>query len=584
MICCDVKSPSGAEAERMIDMPDIFSMEPNEILQKKRALLRELSAGADVFTPVRVALLSGSTVGEIENILRLYLLAYGIKPEFFVGQFDRYYEEAVFGDAGLVAFAPEIVYIHTSSRNLGIPPSDEVYEKLEQVWDKLGMTVIQNNFEMPPYRVMGNRDCSGGGLWQVAALNRRIAEYANAHSRFYINDIHYLSAWFGLERWFDDAGWYMYKYAMSLEALPLLCGNIAKIIKSLLGKNRKALAVDLDNTLWGGVVGDDGAAALEQTPDTPKGMAFSDFQKYLKAVSALGIPLNVVSKNSGEAALSGLEGALLKREDFLCFCANWDNKDENIRKIARELNIGTDAVVFVDDNPAERDLVRRFVPDAAAPEFGAPESYIRALDRMGYFEVTALSEDDQKRVEYYKTGQERKSAEGNFADYTEYLLSLDMKACFEPVNAGNLQRAAQLINKTNQFNLTARRFLETEVAAMAADPDTVTVCGRLSDKYGDNGLVTVLTAGLSGDIAEIGLWVMSCRVFKRGLEYAALYHLLRLLKARGVKTVRGVYLPTEKNKYVENLYQSLGFSSENGTDWTAGIDEIVVPPYYMEVV
>ena len=553
-------------------------MPPDEVLLQKRALLRELSANGP-FTPVRIALLSGSTIGEIGNLLRLYLLAYGIEPIFYTGQYNRWYEEAVFGDADLAAFAPEIVYVHTSFRNLGDP--GEMIQKLEAAWGKIGAVIIQNNFEMPPFRVMGNRDASHGILRQIEDLNRRIAEVAASRERFYVNDIHWLSAWFGLERWFDDALWYTAKYAMSLEALPLLGRSIANIVKSLLGKNKKALALDLDNTLWGGVVGDDGASALEQTEDTPKGMAFLDFQRYLKAVSKLGIPLNVVSKNTEEAALEGLSKALLKRDDFVCFRADWENKDKNLREIAGELNIGADSLVFIDDNPAERELARQSVPGISVPEMTNPEAYIRTLDAMGYFEVTAQTADDFARVANYKTEQIRKKEEELFADYGEYLRSLRMTAAFEPIK--NIARVTQLINKTNQFNLTTRRYTETEVEAISKDPGIVTLCGHLSDRFGDNGLVTVLIASLSGDAAEIDLWVMSCRVFKRGLEYAALRRLLELLKARGVKTVRGVYLPTEKNKPVETLYRDLGFSGDDGGVWTAGIDEIVLPETMMEV-
>ncbi len=497
-----------------------------------------------------------------------------------MGQYDRWYEEAVFGDADLAAFVPEIVYVHTSFRSLGDP--GEMIQKLETAWSKLNACIIQNNFEMPPFRLMGNRDASHGTLRQIEELNRRIADHALAHSKFYINDIHWLSAWFGLERWFDDALWYTAKYAMNLEALPLLCRSIANIVKSLLGRNKKALALDLDNTLWGGVVGDDGADALEQTQDTPKGMAFLEFQRYLKAISQLGIPLNVVSKNTEEAALEGLSKALLKRNDFICFRANWNNKDKNLRGIAEELNIGEDSIVFIDDNPAERELARQSVPGISVPEMTTPEAYIRTVDAMGYFEITAQTADDIARVANYQTEQKRKKEEQNFTDYAGYLRSLRMKAAFEPVGAGNLQRVTQLINKTNQFNLTTRRYTEAEVEAISKDPGVVTLCGHLSDRFGDNGLVTALFASLSGDTADIDLWIMSCRVFKRGLEYAALRRLIESLRARGVKTVRGVYLPTEKNKPVETLYRDLGFVSENGEIWTADIDQITIPETYME--
>lgn len=560
-------------------MTDLLSLPPGEVLRRKRALLRELGE-AGPFTPVRIALLGGSTIGEIEPLLRLFLLAYGIDPVFFIGQYDRWYEEVVFEDPALVTFKPDIVWIHVTFRNAGDP--EALGDKLVAAWDTLGSPVIlQNNIELPPYRVMGNRDASHGLLGRIEALNRRIAEAAVARSKFYINDIHWLSAQIGLDVWYDDALWYTAKYACSLEALPLLCGNTARIVKSLLGKNQKALALDLDNTLWGGVVGDDGAEGLEQTSDTPRGMAFSEFQSYIKAVSALGIPLAIVSKNDPDTALTGFSKALLKPEDFSAVYANWRNKDENLRAAASDLNLGTDSLVFIDDNPAERALVRASFPDTAIPELSGPETYIRALDRAGYFEVTAQTPDDTLRVASYKAERERRS--GAFADYGEFLRSLKMKATFGPVNRSNQARVTQLINKTNQFNLTTRRLPEAEVEALSEDPGTVTLCGSLSDTFGDSGLVTVLFASVDGPTACIELWVMSCRVFKRGLEFAALRRLLEILRERGTATVRGRFLPTAKNGPVKDLYRELGFTSLDGEVWEAPIDSVRIPETFMEV-
>lgn len=556
-------------------------MKPAEVLENRRALLRELSAKAVV--PVKIALLSGSTIGDLENLLRIYLLAYGLKPEFFVGQYDRWYEDAAFENIALRNFKPDIVYIHTTVRNL----LEDLYDRFETAWrnisDRLGCIIIQNNLEMLPFRVMGNKDCShaDGKLRIIADLNQKIADYAESNQRFYINDIHWLSANIGLERWFDDAYFYMYKYACSAEALVSLALNVAKIVKSLFGLNKKAIAVDLDNTLWGGVVGDDGAENLEQSLETPRGMAFWEFQKYLKGLSKLGVLLNVTSKNDARLALQGLEYAYLKREAFVEFEANWNDKHKNLANIAKTLNLGLDSLVFIDDNPAEREIVRQFLPDVEVVDILEPENYVRELDSKGYFEVTAMSEDDQKRVSYYKNEQKRREVGDGFSDYSDYLTSLEMVASFEPINEGNISRTVQLINKTNQFNLTTKRYTENGVLALIEDDRYLTLTGKLQDKFGDNGLVTVIIASICNKNANIELWIMSCRVFKRGLEFAAFGELVRRLKARGVEKIIGLYYPTEKNKIVENLYHDLGFAEVDG-HWEIGIDDVNIPNIYME--
>jgi tRNA(Ile)-lysidine synthetase-like protein len=308
------------------------------------------------------------------------------------------------------------------------------YGRWSQMWDaaaeRYGCVVLQNNFEMLPYRVMGNMDAAhpNGRLRFISDLNARMYAYREQSSRFYINDIHYLSALFGLDAWQDARAWYLYKYALALDAIPLLSHSLATIIKAVYGKNKKALMLDMDNTLWGGVVGDDGPENIRLGPETPEGMAFSDFQKYVRAVSGTGVMLGICSKNDEQNALSGLEhpASALKREDFVSFKANWDPKHVNLEQAAGELNIGLDSVVFADDNPAEREIVTGFLPQVEAVPLTAPEDYVKTLDRQGYFEVAALSADDVNRNKTYQQNAQRAAAQALFSDYGEYLRSLEM--------------------------------------------------------------------------------------------------------------------------------------------------------------
>ena len=323
----------------------------------------------------------------------------------------------------------------------------------------------------------------------------------------------------------------------------------------------KALVLDLDNTLWGGVVGEDGADAIEIGQETSTGQLYSEFQSYIKAQKSLGIVLTVDSKNEMENALAGLNrpDSTLKPEDFLILKANWNQKDINLKEIASELNIGTDALVFVDDNPAERHIVRSQVPDAAVPEMGEPQDYLTILDRSGFFEVTELSEDDLSRNEMYKANLQRAQQQSAFTDYRQYLLSLEMKAEIKPFSSLYMARIAQLTNKSNQFNLTTRRCTEAELTQIAADPNFITLYGKLTDKFGDNGVVSVVFGHKDADVFHIDLWLMSCRVLKRDMEIAMMDELVKCCREAGIKTIRGYYYPTKKNAMVKDFYGILNF-------------------------
>ncbi len=548
------------------------------ILRKKRSLKRKLLETSE-FTTKNIAIMSGSTIGDIENILELFLLNNGIMPNFHIGEYGLFYENIVFDDDSLLNFKPDIIYIHTSLQNLTQKPSatdsaDVVQEKLESIYKyyehlwqtakKFNCTVIQNNFELPHYRLMGNYDsvASSGLVNFINKLNAKFAQYAAENNNFYINDINYLSASVGIENWFSPTTWYAYKYCVNTQHIATLCHSIANIIKSVFGKNKKCVVLDLDNTLWGGIIGDDGPEGIYLGNESPVGMAYSEFQKYLKSLSSLGIMLSVCSKNEEKNALEGFErqDSTLKRDDFISFKANWDPKHLNIATIAKEINIGTDSLVFIDDNPAEREIVRVELPNVSVPEVDAVEMYINSIDKSGFFEVTSLSQDDMRRNEMYKENAKRTELEQSFGNYSDYLLSLNQ---FANINAFNLQfapRITQLINKTNQFNLTTKRYTESEVENIISSDNYISLYGQLTDKFGDNGIVTCLIANINGTCANIELWVMSCRTFKRHLEFAMFDEFITACKNKGIKKITATYLPTAKNLIVSDYYEKIGFS------------------------
>ena len=529
------------------------------------------------------------------SILELFLLDFGIEPEFYESEFGLFYEDAMFSEE-LEAFAPDLIYIHTSRRNITAFPApadtpetaaellSAQYSRFEAMWEhiaeKYRCPVIQNNFELPFYRLLGNRDAwdHRGQTNFITRLNMKLYDYAAARQDFYINDINYLSADYGLLQWSDPFYWHMYKYCLNLDAIPALSYNVACIIKSIYGKNKKALVLDLDNTLWGGVVGDDGVDGIEIGRETSVGQVYSEFQDYLKELRGYGVMLNVNSKNDEENALAGLnhpEGSL-RPEDFICIKANWDPKDLNFTAIAEELNILPESMVFIDDNPAERAIVTAQVPGVSAPMMDAPEHHITAIDRCGFFEATKLSKDDLSRNDMYKANAERAKLQKSFANYEEYLSSLEMRAQIRPFEPVYIARIAQLTNKSNQFNLTTRRYTESEMQEISENKSYITLYGKLTDKFGDNGVISVALGRIEGDTLHIELWLMSCRVLKRNMEHAMLDQLVHAARKAGVKKLRGYYYKTAKNGMVRDFYKDFGFElvSSDGEDtvWELPVD------------
>lgn len=419
-----------------------------------------------------------------------------------------------------------------------------------------------------------------GGVNYVTGLNILLYEYASSHSDFYINDINYQSADFGLDKWYDPFAWYMYKYAMSLNAIPTLAFNVANIIKSIYGKNKKALAIDLDNTIWGGIVGDDGVEGLSIGNETSKGQIYMEFQQYLKRIRQSGILLNIISKNEEKNARAGLKhpGMVLKSDDFISIKANWELKSQNLINMASELDLGADSFVFVDDNLAEREIIRQQVPGVGIPELEKAEKYIRTIDRAGYFEMTSFSTDDVKRNEMYRENAQRASFQSKYVDYREYLKSLEMVAEIKPFQPIYIERIAQLINKSNQFNLTTLRCTCDEIEQMSLDDSYISLYGKLEDKFGDNGVVTAVIGKKDGEELDIILWLMSCRVLKRDMEFAMMDELAAEAIAVGVTVIRGHYYPTAKNGMVKDFYSLQGFEkisedADGNSEWLMDLDK-----------
>ena len=571
-----------------------FSTE--RILRRKkrirRELISEISKEGRKIIKIKIAILGGSTTNDVKEILDLFLLNVGIEAEFYECGYGKYWECVMFDEEELQKFAPDLIYIHTSIRNIQSFPDlqddiatikdklKRVYDHFEELWEciskKYCCPIIQNNFEYPFYRLLGNRDVYDphGKVWFVNQLNEMFYKYADKNSGFYINDINYLSSSYGLSKWSDPYYWYMYKCCMAISAIPELTYNLSNIIKAIYGKNKKVLMLDLDNTLWGGVIGDEGPENIEIGEETSQAQMYREFQLYIKKHKDLGVVLTINSKNDKEKALAGLArpDSVLHEKDFMIIKSNWNSKSENALSIAKELNVGQESLVFIDDNPAERELVRNSLEGIGVPELDMPEHYIQILDRAGFFETISLSQEDLHRNSMYQADGERKQQRDRFVNYEEYLDSLEMCAEVEKFSDIYISRIAQLTNKTNQFNLTTRRCTQVEIERISQDPSYITLYGKLRDKFGDNGIVSVVYGHIdkkNNCIFHIDLWLMSCRVFKRDMELVMMDELVAACKKRGITKIRGYYYPTEKNQMVKDFFAQMGFRKLSGKEDSA---------------
>ena len=509
--------------------------------------------------------------------------------------------------SGLDRLAPEIVFLATGARDVTrLPPPDadaaavEQFAETEladwmQLWEtaksRWNATLIQNNFDPPPDRVFGHYTLRHPAAREnyLTRLNSMLAEAAPGY--VVLHDLQSLAAEAGAVSWFDPRFYHEFKMPCGAECLPGYAHSVVSLLRSISGRSKKVLALDLDNTLWGGVVGDVGPGGIKFGQGSGEGEAFLAFQRYAKELSQRGIVLAVCSKNDPEKAKEPFEkraDMVLRMADISAFVANWNNKADNLRAVADRLELGLDSIVFVDDNPAERALVRRFVPQVAVPDLPEdPSGYIAALARHRYFETTSFTREDSARARYYFDNSRRKELAAGAPDLEAFLASLRMKMKVEPINDLNIERSTQLINKSNQFNLTTRRYTLAEVRGLIESPEWRTLTFSLRDELGDNGLISVILLRKQGDALAIDTWLMSCRVLQRGVEQFARNELVDLCRAEGCVRLLGTYLPTAKNSLVVDHFAKLGFSAAGSdgaaTFWELSADAAATPlPHFIQ--
>jgi FkbH-like protein len=537
--------------------------------------------------PLRIALVAASTMEHFAPVFRFWLADAGFAGDILITPFDTAVQSVLDPESVLHQSRPDIVWFFTTHRDMtldAIPetPLGAIADIIAQavaarqgLWrtlrDRIGCLIVDNTADIPADDPFGN--LAGSAPWGRRALLRRYnAELAAAATQgVVLFDLDHIASLWGKRRWEDARYWFHSRHAFALDASGTVAHAAARLLAGACGLARKCLVLDLDNTLWGGVIGDDGLTGIRLGVGAD-GEAFVAFQLFVRSLKDRGIILAACSKNQPDTAASVFRDhpdSVLRLDDFAVFIANWDNKADNIRDIAARLSIGLDAVVFVDDNPLERDIVRRHLPEVAVVDLpDDPAGFVAALAQGCWFETAAFSPEDRERGRYYAENSRRAAVRAEFVDMDAYLDSLEMTAVVGAADAFHLPRMAQLIGKSNQFHLTGTRYTEAELAALDARPDYFVRHIRLADRFGDNGLIACLVLRRQDRALHIDTWVMSCRVLGRTVEAFIANMLQNIALENGCDRLAGRYVRSAKNKLVSGLYQRLGFEYAEETAMT----------------
>lgn len=565
------------------------SLDLNQLTKLARVIgkIRQEGKHFEPLQAFRLAVLSNSTIDFIVPALVASAARHGIALEIVQPSYDQVAQEALTPDSTVNKSNPDAVLFALDYRALPLKLSiGDIEQSSASVQGALGYlqalregiktnskaVCIFQTLAPPAEKLFGSLDAAVAGTLSnlIANINRELADHV-IRSGDVLLDVANLAATVGLADWHNTQLWNLGKFSFSEELIPLYADHVSRTIAAIRGKSKKVLILDLDNTVWGGVIGDDGLEGINIAQGDATGEAHLALQRLALDLRQRGIVLAVSSKNTDEVArlpFQKHQEMLLKLDHIAVFQANWNDKATNIRAIAETLSLGLDAMVFVDDNPAERGLVRKLLPEVAVPELPNEVAYYaRTLAAAGYFEAVAIASEDLKRAGYYQENAKRATLQKQVGGVDAYLASLDMTITFQPFDAPGRARIVQLINKSNQYNLTTRRYTDPEIAAAEADPSVFTLQVRLADIFGDNGMISVVICRKDGsDSWDIDTWLMSCRVLGRKVEFMVLREILKHARESGVRKLKGTYRPTDRNKLVVDHYSKLGFSRTGGDD------------------
>jgi FkbH-like protein len=544
-------------------------------------------------TDFRLGLVSTASTDFLKPFLVASGLRHGLSIQVIAADFGQLVQEALDPQSQINQAKPHAVLLAVDHRGLPLRrvgasdwplfATDVALEQLTLVRDGFrrnsGASCVVQTLPNAPALLFGSLDAATAGTLRaaIAAINAHLVRDVPERGDVLL-DVDWLAQSIGLEQWYDDRHWYLARMACSQKALPLYADFAARTLAAVRGKARKCLILDLDNTLWGGVIGDDGLDGIALNPGDAQGEAFRAIQQTALDLRRRGVVLAVCSKNDEAIARQPFRshsGMLLKEDDIAVFVANWDDKATNIERIARSLELGIDAMVLLDDNPVERAQVRAALPQVAVPELGDdPTDYPRLLLAAGYFEAVSFTREDLTRAHEYRSNADRERMLAGSRNLDDFLRSLEMRIQFASFNAAGRKRIAQLINKTNQFNVTTRRYTEQQVEAMERAADRYTLQVSVSDKFGDNGMISVVICDVSATRWSVDTWLMSCRVLNRRIEEAILNRIVADARAAGASQLVGSYIRTERNEIVRELYSRLGFApGATAGEWTLDLDQ-----------
>ncbi len=538
--------------------------------------------GFVALTPYRLAILRSFTVEPVVPVLRAAAFVGGIDLHVQLGDFNAYAQEILDPGSSLYSFEPQAVVMAVQSYD-----TEALRGWLKVFREGSNAYLILHTVESAVTPARGVLDTQvADGEWDSAQhLNCELRAIARGFPGVYVLDYDALVARYGRESWRDERKWLTMRMPVAAGHLIHLAQEWMRFLHPLTGRIAKVLAVDLDNTLWGGVIGEDGMEGIQLGAEYP-GAAFQALQRVMLDFYERGILLAVCSKNNPQDALEAIEnhpGMLVQRRHLACLKINWAEKAQNLREIGLELNVGLDSIAFVDDNPVERQHVREQVPEVMVIDLPAnPMGYARALRDAPVFERLSLSEEDAQRGEYYAADRERKGLQQSSGSAEEFYRSLQQELEVAPVTPMTLARVAQLTQKTNQFNLTTRRYSEQELAAIAASESKRVYSLRVKDRYCDNGLVGVAIVEDSGEVCEIETLLLSCRVIGRTVETAFLARLVLDATGRGLRTMEGWFLPTRKNSPAKDFFAQHGFErveeNSEGSRWSYDLTKPMACP------
>jgi FkbH-like protein len=547
------------------------------------AIRKNLKKDFSNLKSIKIAVLGDTSTQFLTQAIRGTGFDYGLNLEIFEADFNQIKQQVFDKNSDLYSYNPEIVILFQSAHkflekynksnisevnSLANNEFEGICDLINKIQNQSSAKVIYYNYTEINDAVFGSfsNSTEDSFLFQLRKLNYSLMEYVARTNSFHIVDLSTIQNQIGKSNFFKPSVYVNSEMVLSIDALPIIARNTLDTIAAINGAFKKCLILDLDNTLWGGIIGDDGIENI-QIGNLGIGKAFTEFQYWVKKLKNRGVIIAVCSKNTESIAKEPFEkhpDMILKLDDISVFIANWDSKVSNIKKIQNILNIGFDSMVFLDDNPFERNIIRENISDITVPELPEdPAEYLEYLYSLNLFETISVTEEDKERTALYQQNAKRDLTQLEFADENDFLKSLNMKSKIDSFNKFNIPRVAQLSQRSNQFNLRTIRYSEIDIQSISQSQDYFTFAFNLEDKFGDNGLISVVILQKKEKGLFIDTWFMSCRVLKRGMEQFILNSIVNFAAENGFATIIGEYIMTAKNEIVKNHYENLGFYFED---------------------